>query len=351
MKSLLFIPISIFLMGNIANNNNLSVKALTNNDVSKRFNHAKPKNFSLDSFTVTNRSIISKEPITLNFISVDYAPDWTFSMISKDENGDKLDSWSYYRKAKGAVNFYKNVYFPNTAQYNGYVTFTLSYSCPKLGYGGTIAQFGLNINDAVEMVDYKAEYYYSVKAYPNSGYSISSGERFELKNFPQLIEIPLYLKFSLEEYKPILKCTLINDAFLNGEIIMHFYLEDKEEEKDPTYLFYNNRWNYLSFNALNKEEVEIFNNTTFYIDANNAPYEKNGEGRIESKDFHFAFDKYEKYKEIDAKISFYDWGRTAANFYMPFKIRFLNPYVNHDFKVVGEIDDEVEDGELEEINI
>lgn len=368
LKSLFFIPISIYLLGVGRNDINILANQYKDevkvdkysNKAHKIYKTDKLSAFTIEPFYYSVKDLKNNIPLTVSFKKVP-RKDYSFVFTTYDENDEVIERL-YEKHNTNAINFNKYYTFSEkTKNYVGEVTFifTISYYSDLW----TVAKFQfMPCGDVLTWDNPSTICRYEVNCRPNEGVSEVFGDYYEVKNLKEVFEIPTFLRFNLNDLKIRVYTQMISYGYLRGQTIMNIpqpkNLSSLDEEKQKLWEPYK----LLSSRKLSWEDntgvgFNIINTREYYVEyGSNHVSLKYIEGYEPTTDFCIPREFYDEYKESTRTINLGDFGAAGVSLSIVLNIKFTEYISNNVFDVVGEIgkgeiDDVIDEEELGSVTI
>lgn len=202
---------------------------------------------------------------------------------------------------------------------------------------------------------------YYAEIYPDQGYSEIFGDYVRIKNLKDLYEIPVYGKFDLNDLGIIYYLESLNSFNLRGQILLYSDIENRLKNQNvgvdlasQAFFYYNYPLINLSFDkSLGRDDsAYVVNYKNYYY--NPSTYEMSSSwksGYEKTTAFYLPRSLYPYLKEVKFTVSFPAAFENSIAFSFPINVLFLKANYNTSYEVVGEIDNEIVDDELEEVII
>lgn len=370
-KGILLLPVLLFSCG-LGNKDFLSKQGEINSRMVNFYSntchevyehHSTPYLFSINYFRLSAMDLMDHKKVTISYEGADYSQALNFTFRVYDEDDRCIDEVSYFKSRNEGINRTFTVYFENVERWSGLCKFVFNWHYIYNDRSGTFALFYLRFSGGtLEPPYYEMVNPYYAEVYPDQGYSEIFGDYVRIKNLKELYEIPVYGKFDLNDLGIIYYLESLNPSNLRGQILLYSDIETrlKNQNVDPELanqaIFYyrSSPLINLSFDkSLGRDDsAYIVNNKNNYY--NPSTYEMNNgwkSGYKATKAFYLPRALYPYLKEVKFTISFPAAFQNSIAFGFTINVRFLKANYNTTYEVVGEIDNEIIDDDLEEVII
>lgn len=364
LKLLNFIPLSIYLLGNVAIGNNTE---LFSNKVNSSSYGIRSETYSVyhnsyhtfSDFDVTPSDILGNG-IHIKVKGLHHSDYYKFIFEVYNSDGRDFDDvGDFYRNPSGGTKkwFPLDFYFSEADEYWGIVTFRMKLWRLQGGAPGheeTYFYFKLYFGDARAkrssvFVPYEA------RIRNSEGYCISYGEYFEIRNMKSLFNIPTYMKWNFNDSCSMYLYGETYSSSLSGYVYLTMYPDggyySASNKEYATHLFKGKNIG-LSYSVSNGNRVYPYVGRYYYIDnKRNMSYSESNVYNKKTQDFYFPKHYYDVFDSIEFTIYFSSFGRSDIVLYDTFKIKFLedSKYEEYSFEVIGEYPDPILDEELVDI--
>ncbi len=283
-----------------------------------------------------------------------YSPSVYFDYYFTDQNGNVLTSYQYYRASKKMQRGYVTIYL-DYAKLVGLVHAKFTITCALCGiYGNCYAEFDMYFpGDPADEEINAREFYCPVSAdiSQKKAKTVVKGEYYKFTNLKSTIEVDNYGTFYFNDLKINFYREYYNkDISSKGKVaLMHDYdlfLDGNKELKENKLFFELTRLND------DKTTCQFELQNTFYLNPNtNLVTSGKGNNTIETHDIYFPLGGFEEFQETTFYLFLYEWGYSQFTCKIPFTVKFLKDNSKKIYEIIGEIDEKIDDGELEEIKL
>lgn len=361
-KIIFFLPgLVIGLLSNkVVNNETSSTSSVSSykkiSNIQREYTVDSPNSkFKIRDFYVEADSIMSGEPVT---IYVELMPGNTtiyYDMVFYDQYGTFVNFERYTRSDGGSRKGYYKIYMNHHELYTGYMHIKFEITGYLLGiYGYVFGEFDMYFSGKPLDEDLnKKEFYCPYKALisQQNAKTTTYGEYFKFTNLKSTIEVDKYGTFYFNDLRLNLYREYYNkDIYFKGKIqLQHqydFFFEGKASTAKKQYLV-------LTRSSDNKTNCTFKSSQVMYVNPTNnfVSIKKSESNSLETNDFYFPLNEFDKYKETNYYLFLYEWGYSQLTCTIPFKVKFLKDDTKYGYEIIGEIDEKIEDNEMEEINL
>lgn len=303
----------------------------------------------------TNVDFIKRKvPLDINFWNVGRLyHNYYFSAI--DEDGNVLELLQE-KHTTYSSRFKKTFTFQNVENFKGLVTFKFRAKYALAGEDLTIFKYQLyfSYGEILSIDNLSKECPYEVNCKFNDGYSEVFGEYYEFRNVKKLYEINTYLRFNINDLNIRVYANYYRKYYVK-RTRMRFLMPSLKEYKDDE--TYNSIMKPFMFLEAYKEDVNdtsftVRNKNELYVDKTNlVSYSRYKEGLEATTDFYFPSDYYKLRETYTFYLYLYDAGKYVTTLLCPINIKFVGRKLNTEFKIIGKIEEGVNDNELGEVKI
>ena len=310
--------------------------------------------FKIRDFYVEAENVMNGEPVTIYVEKMPGSCDIYYDMVFYDQYGEFVNFERYTRWDGGSRKGYYKIYMNHRELYTGYMHVKFEITSYLLGiYGYVYGEFDMYFQGTPRDEDLKnMEFYCPYKALVSqqSAKSTSYGEYYKFTNLKSTIEVDKYGTFYFNDLKLNLYREYYNkDIYFKGKMWLEhqydFFYEGRVSTQRKQHIVLKRTWD-------NKTNCTYQSNQTMYVNpTNNFVSLKSSSNSVETKDFYFPLNEYDKYKETTYYLFIYEWGYSQLSCTIPFKVKFLKDDTKYGYEIIGEIDEKVEDSEMEEITL
>lgn len=324
--------------------------------------NSKPYLFSIKNFRLTSMDLAAHGEVTISYEGADFSQALSFVFKVYNEDDEVIDEVSYLKSRNEGIDRTFTVNFKNKENWIGLCKFVFTWRYLYNGKNGTFANFYLRFQSGrLDPPYYDMVNPYIAEIYPNEGYSEIFGDYIRIKNLKEIYEIPTYGKFDLNDLGIIYYLEAMSKDQLRGQMILYSDIQRRLESQNVeaekaslAYFYYDYPILNLSFDkSLGRDDsAYIVNNKNYYY--NPSTYEMNKgwkSGFEKTKQFYLPRVLYPYLKEVTFRVSFPAALKNSIVFGFSFTVRFLKANYNTTFEVVGEIENEIVDEDLEEVVI
>ena len=308
----------------------------------------------VSDFSIYASNLLKREAPRMYVEKMPYSPPVWFDFYFYDQEGNTVTSNQYYRASKEMQRGYVKIYFDYGKLY-GLLHAKFTITCPLCGiYASCFAEFdmyfpGKPLDEEIN----NREFYCPVSAdiSQKKAKTVVKGEYYKFTNLKTTIEVDNYGTFYFNDLKlNFYREYYNNDISFKGRVALEhdydLFLNGNKELKTNRLYFQLTRINDDKTNC----QFEL--QTTFYVNPNtNLVSTGKGNNTIETHDIYFPLGGFEEFNETTFYLFLDEWGYSQFTCTIPFTVKFLKDNSRKTYEIIGEIDEKVEDGEMEEINL
>ena len=239
----------------------------------------------------------------------------------------------------------------------GLLTAKFTIRIPSLGVNKMFAYFEYYFPDTKQLLSpgETLRCPYMAIVYPDDKYCETYGESYTLSNYESVYEVEKYEHFAFNDINLTLIREYYNDdIYKHGQLYMTVFKSEKDYEAYKLGNKYESlfRYNEIEADRSDKFNQRVYNNILRNYDLESHKYvPRSGSNTFESYDIYFEKDKFFDYQEPLILIEFINFGYTNACFDVALKVKFLKFEPESTYEIIGEIDEEIEDEEMENIDL
>ena len=360
-KIIFFLPgLVIGLLSNkVVNENTQSTNSVSTykkiSNIQREYTVESPNSkFRINDFTVEASSIMIGKPVT---IFVDKMPGNCiiyYDILFYDQYGKLINFERYTRPKDGSRKGYYKIEIKNPELYRGYMHLKFQLTSFILGIDSYVyGECDMYLSGDPCDEDIKnMEFYCPYKALisQQKAKTITYGEYFKFTNLKSTIEVDKYGTFYFNDLKLNLYREYYNsDVWFKGNIQLEheydFFFEGNANTSRSQFIE-------LKRTSDDKVNCTFQSSKVMYVNpTNNFVSLKKSNNSIETNDFYFPLNEYDKYKETTFYLFLYEWGYSQLICRVPFKVKFLKDDTKYGYEIIGEIDEKVDDSEMEEVRL
>lgn len=367
---LLFLPITLFVCGLynhifLEKNGEVETRMISQskNKAHKIYDHGgKLKLFTIEDFELSTEQIRKNKQVRITYKGAPWSDTLRLKYKVYNSNGKLVSDTSFFKDRYETMNDTITTNFENVEMWNGLMRFEFTWFFDFSSKSGTFGEFELFFGSGkFESPNFDLRMPYRAEIYPSDGYSEVFGDYIRINNLKEIYEIPYYGKFSFNDIGLEIYMETTSPSSLRGQVafldnnVPEKLVGDEitPEDREMADFYYNKMFNFSLVGTDRDDTKKIVNNKTFYYDPNTYAFSMNRNDKCtaSTKDFYFPLKLYPYLKEVHFDICLVQWTKGGFNLTIPINIRFLQPFYITDFEVVGEIENEIIDEDLEEVII
>lgn len=354
MKSL-FLLIGIYLTGFLSMPNSVIKSVETSEEVVKYIHCEKPKSFKIKSFTFSLNSISKND----GFINISFSriPTSFFMQISYDFSDE--DFGTHQTTFPEKSNFTDKIYFDRSrfsGEIRGYF-----YCISPIYEGGTTVfmDFYLSSEKIILEEEKSAILYHTVSYDFDKALVTCYGESINFENLEHYYEFNNDLKFCLNELNIKIRGNLNgNEKYFRNfssslEIVKTYNTSTKFDLNSIDFGPFVNKYQNLNISYDDNTQAYLVEHDNFYVDLKTYKtyFNKEKESYLQTHDYYFPIKSYEFFKDFELDLHIYNYGYSYTEIVFPIRIKFIDISFVYEYEIIGEIDTDIRDEDLEEINL
>ena len=312
------------------------------------------KNFRINDFYVEAKYLLKGSPVTFYVDLMPYSCTVYFDMIFYDQYGNYINFERVTRRDGEMCKGYFTIYINHTDYFTGLLHVQLQITSYLLNINGYVfGEFDMYFPGTPCDEDMKNMEFYcpvSARISQQDGITKTYGEYYKFTNLKSTIEVDKYGTFYFNDLKLNLYREYYNkDIYFKGKIQLehqyNFFYEGKASTSRSQFIE-------LTRASDDRTNCTFKSNKVMYVNpTNNFVSLSKSSNSIETNDFYFPTGEFDKYQTTTYYLFLYEWGYAQLTCKIPFQVKFLEDNTKYGYEIVGEIDEKVEDGEMEEITL